>query len=154
MFAVIRESDMVLLLIADAAHGAQYKEIFAALKPGGTCLTKLISFDIDGTLEVGDPPGIITMDMVRRTQALGYLIGSCSDRPLSYQRQLWEQHNINVDFTVLKHQLAEVKTRFQIETYYHIGDTDLDHFFATRAGFRFVRADAATCQPWGPEVFL
>src|SRR5713101_7006059 len=120
MFAVIRESDMVLLLIADAAHGAQSNEIFAALKPGGTCLTKLISFDIDGTLEVGDPPGIITMDMVRRTQALGYLIGSCSDRPLSYQRQLWEQHNINVAFTVLKHQLAEVKTRFQTETYYHI----------------------------------
>src|SRR5919204_1806939 len=36
MFAVIRESDMVLLLIADAAQGAQYKEIFAALKPGAT----------------------------------------------------------------------------------------------------------------------
>jgi len=30
MFAVIRESDMVLLLIADAAEGAQYNEIFAA----------------------------------------------------------------------------------------------------------------------------
>src|SRR5437773_7082299 len=27
MFAVMRESDMVLLLIADAAQGAQYKEI-------------------------------------------------------------------------------------------------------------------------------
>ena len=25
----------------------------------------LISFDIDGTLEVGDPPGPLTMDMVR-----------------------------------------------------------------------------------------
>src|SRR5712691_2576232 len=36
MFAVMRESDMVLLLIADAAQGAQYKEIFAALKPGAT----------------------------------------------------------------------------------------------------------------------
>ena len=36
MFAVIRESDMVLLLIADSAQGAQYKEIFAALKPGAT----------------------------------------------------------------------------------------------------------------------
>src|ERR671925_324854 len=36
MFAVIRESDMVLLLIADSAQAAQYKEIFAALKPGAT----------------------------------------------------------------------------------------------------------------------
>lgn len=34
MFAVIRESDMVLLLIADSAQGAQYREILAALKPG------------------------------------------------------------------------------------------------------------------------
>ena len=117
-------------------------------------MTKLISFDIDGTLEVGDPPGIITMDMVRRTQALGYLIGSCSDRPISYQQQLWAQQNIHVDFTVLKHQLAVVKARFQTAAYYHIGDTDMDLFFATRAGFRFVKADTTSCQPWGPEIFI
>lgn len=36
MFEVIRESDMVLLLIADAAQADQYKEIFAALRPGAT----------------------------------------------------------------------------------------------------------------------
>ena len=41
----------------------------------------LISFDIDGTLEVGDPPGPLTMDMVRIVQDKGFLIGSCSDRP-------------------------------------------------------------------------
>ena len=116
-------------------------------------MVKLISFDIDGTLEMGDPPGIITMDMVRAIKALGYLIGSGSDRPLSSQRQLWESHHIVVDFTTLKHQLADVKARFQAEVYYHIGDTDMDHFLADRAGFRFVRADAALRQAWGPEVF-
>jgi ketol-acid reductoisomerase len=36
MYDVIGESDMVLLLIADAAQADQYKEIFAALKPGAT----------------------------------------------------------------------------------------------------------------------
>src|SRR5919108_6249760 len=36
MFAVIRESDMVLLLIADAAQADQYRQIFAALRPGAT----------------------------------------------------------------------------------------------------------------------
>ena len=81
-------------------------------------MVKLISFDIDGTLEMGDPPGIITMDMVRAIKALGYLIGSGSDRPLSSQRQLWESHHIVVDFTTLKHQLADVKARFQAEVYY------------------------------------
>ena len=116
-------------------------------------MVKLISFDIDGTLKVGDPPGIITMDMVRATKALGYLIGSCSDRTLSHQRQIWESHNIVVDFTALKHRLADVKTRFQAEAYYHIGDTEMDRFFADRAGFRFVRVDALVRQAWGPDMF-
>jgi hypothetical protein len=116
-------------------------------------MVKLISFDIDGTLEMGDPPGIITMDMVRAIKALGHVIGSGSDRPLSSQRHLWESHHIVVDFTTLKHQLADVKARFQADVYYHIGDTDMDRFLAERAGFRFVRADAALRQAWGPEVF-
>ena len=109
---------------------------------------KLISFDIDGTLEVGDPPGLITMDMVRQAKHLGCLIGSCSDRPLSDQRRIWEMHHIIVDFTVLKHRLAEVKARFQADIYYHFGDTDMDHFYANQAGFRFVKADATVRQAW------
>jgi hypothetical protein len=121
--------------------------------PGSSCVVKLISFDIDGTLEVGEPPGLITMDMVREIQALGFLIGSGSDRTLSHQRHVWERHRIVVDFTALKHRLAEVKAQFQAEAYYHIGDTDMDRFYADKAGFRFVRADAAVRQAWGPEVF-
>ena len=116
-------------------------------------MVKLISFDIDGTLEMGDPPGLITLHMVRAIQALGYVIGSASDRPLSDQHRLWESHRMVVDFTVLKHRLAEVKARFQAEAYYHIGDTDMDRFLADRAGFHFVRADAAVRQAWGPELF-
>lgn len=116
-------------------------------------MVKLISFDIDGTLEAGDPPGLITMDMVRAIKALGYVIGSGSDRPLSYQHHLWERHHIVVDFTALKHRLTDVKAQFPAEAYYHIGDTDMDRFLADRAGFRFVRADATVCQAWGPAVF-
>lgn len=36
MFEVIRASDMVLLLISDAAMAALYEQIFAALRPGAT----------------------------------------------------------------------------------------------------------------------
>jgi ketol-acid reductoisomerase len=36
MYDVIRESDLILLLIADAAQAEQYQEIFAALHPGAT----------------------------------------------------------------------------------------------------------------------
>ena len=36
MFDVIRESDLVILLISDAAQARLYKDIFAAMKPGAT----------------------------------------------------------------------------------------------------------------------
>lgn len=36
MYDVIRESDLVLLLIADAAQAEQYEQIFAAMRPGAT----------------------------------------------------------------------------------------------------------------------
>ena len=110
---------------------------------------KLISFDIDGTLEVGDPPGILTMDLVRRTKEMGFLIGSCSDRPLSGQRAIWEQHNIPVDFVVSKHMLPDVKAKFEADVYYHIGDReDLDKKYALEAGFEFLWPHEAITKPW------
>ncbi len=107
----------------------------------------LISFDIDGTLEVGDPPGVLTMDMVRMVQEKGFLIGSCSDRPMSGQQAIWDQHNIPVDFVVPKHMLPDVKAKFEAEEYYHIGDReDLDKRYALAAGFKFLWPDEAAEQ--------
>ena len=112
-------------------------------------MAKLISFDIDGTLEVGDPPGSITMDMVREAQEAGYLIGSCSDRTISAQKRLWEEHGIAVEFTVLKHNLSDVAARFEADEYLHIGDTDLDLQISQAAGFRFIPVDEAPSLMWG-----
>jgi len=113
----------------------------------------LVSFDIDGTLEVGDPPGIVSIALVQTAKRLGYLIGSCSDRPISHQQNLWERLRIAVDFTVLKHQLASIKSRFPAAAYYHIGDTDVDDHYATIAGFRFLKADASGRRLWPIELF-
>ena len=113
-------------------------------------MAKLISFDIDGTLEVGDPPGYITMDMVRRATWLGYIVGSCSDRMVSNQKRIWRDNNIPVQFTVLKHQLDLVKAEFDAEVYYHIGDTDLDRYYAERAGFKYLVPDATADRLWTP----
>lgn len=115
----------------------------------GTELAILISFDIDGTLEVGDPPGVLTMDMVRMVQAKGFLIGSCSDRPPSSQRAIWAEHEIPVHFTVPKHMLPGVKADFEADVYYHIGDReDLDKRYALEAGFEFLWPDEAAEMPW------
>ncbi len=109
-------------------------------------LNKLISFDIDGTLEVGDPPGGITMDMVRQVKGLGYLIGSCSDRTVSEQQRIWQDHDIAVEFTVLKHRLDEVKEQFPADEYYHIGDTEIDRRASLQAGFNFLPVEDAVAR--------
>jgi hypothetical protein len=114
---------------------------------------RVLSVDIDGTLEIGEPPGIVPVALVRAAQRLGYLIGSCSDRPISFQQAMWERLDIRADFTVLKHRLAEVRARFEAAVYYHIGDTEVDERFAHEAGFRFLRADADAHRRWGPELF-
>ena len=54
---------------------------------------------------------------------------------------------------MLKHRLADVKTLFSAQAYYHIGDTDLDDIVASGAGFRFLRADATAHRLWGPALF-
>ena len=111
-------------------------------------MARLISFDIDGTLEVGDPPGCITMDMVRRAIDLGFIIGSCSDRTVTNQRNIWRTHDIEVEFTVLKHQLELVKEQFDASEYNHIGDTNIDQQYAERAGFTFFLPDQSLQNFW------
>lgn len=120
---------------------------------GTRTMVTLVSFDIDGTLEVGDPPGIVSIALVKMAKRLGYLIGSCSDRPISHQRSLWERLQITVDFTVLKHELASVKAKFPAAAYYHIGDTDVDDHYATGAGFRFLKADVTGRRLWPADLF-
>ncbi len=115
-------------------------------------MPNLISFDIDGTLEVGEPRGSVSMEFVRIVQQHGNLIGSCSDRPISHQRHMWRHCGIQPDFTALKHRLAEVKTRFDADTYTHIGDTDVDERFALEAGFDFIRVDTHAHRTWAECV--
>jgi hypothetical protein len=103
----------------------------------GSSEITLVSFDIDGTLIIGDPPGQIELFTVERARALGYVIGSCSDRTISNQEELWGTHGIEVDFVCLKHRLDDIRERFSAARYVHIGDTDVDRYYARQSGFEF-----------------
>lgn len=111
-------------------------------------MANLISFDIDGTMEFGDPPGKMTVEMVKRARAMGYITGSCSDRPISNQEELWKKHNTEIDFVVLKHQLDKVKIQFDAEHYLHVGDTEVDKYYATSSGFEYMNDITALSEFW------
>ena len=104
-------------------------------------MARLISFDIDGTLEVGSPPGTVTLATVRRAHALGIVIGSCSDRPIRVQHGLWAKHDVPMQFVVLKQHLMQVRESFPTAVHYlHVGDSDIDRQMAEQAGFEFLEA--------------
>lgn len=111
-------------------------------------MARLISFDMDGTLEAGDPPGRVTMEMVRRALAMGYIIGSASDKPIGVQQSIWERHSIEVQFTIHKQNLDRVKAEFEAEAYQHIGDTNMDEHYAVMHGFEFLHVNTALEEPW------
>ena len=115
---------------------------------GASNAKRLISFDIDGTLEIGEPPGPITLAMVRRARALGYLVGSCSDRPAGLQRAMWERLGIPIDFAVLKHKMADARIQHEATDCTHVGSADRDDHYSELSGFKFVRASEAAGQPW------
>jgi len=111
-------------------------------------LATLISFDIDGTLELGDPPGPISIAMVIRAQEAGCIVGTCSDRFLPGQALIWGQIGIQANFMSLKHRLVEVKSKFQADRYIHTGDTNMDRAAAKESGFEFMELDVAAGEPW------
>jgi hypothetical protein len=98
----------------------------------------LVSFDIDGTLELGDPPGPVSGGLVALARERGCVIGSASDRTLREQGEIWAALGIEPDFISRKHQLDNVRETFTGNWLVHIGDTHIDEHFAKLAGFAFV----------------
>jgi hypothetical protein len=119
----------------------------------------LVSFDIDGTMEFGDPPGPIPASVARELFDRGYIVGVASDWPRSSQQPLFAQHGIEPYFVGGKHHLHEVREQFPADRYVHVGDTDVDERYALLAGFEFLHveelvlpvvADAIHDDDWTP----
>ena len=121
---------------APAAHIPAAEPLESATERG----LVLVSFDIDGTLEDGDPPGPVPMSLPSHAQRLGYVVGSASDRTLSEQSRIWADRGIEPDFVSHKHTLGSVVARFPTLRRVHIGDTHVDEHYARLAGFEFVLA--------------
>jgi phosphoglycolate phosphatase-like HAD superfamily hydrolase len=101
----------------------------------------LVSFDIDGTMEFGDPPGPVSAKVARELVGRGYIVGVASDWPRSSQQPLWSRHGVEPEFVGGKHHLHEVKAQFPADRYVHVGDTDVDERYALLAGFEFLHVD-------------
>jgi phosphoglycolate phosphatase-like HAD superfamily hydrolase len=101
----------------------------------------LVSFDIDGTMEFGDPPGPVPATVVSDLAARGVVVGCASDWPRSSQQPLWARHGLEPRFVGGKHHLHEVREQFSADRYVHVGDTDVDERYALLAGFEFMHVD-------------
>jgi hypothetical protein len=105
----------------------------------------LISFDIDGTMAFGEPPGPVPVWFVRSAIEAGHVVGSASDRTTAGQRLLWAAHGTAVQFTEHKHRLELLRERFPAVAHFiHVGDTDVDRRCASTAGFEFWHVDDAS----------
>jgi hypothetical protein len=104
----------------------------------------LISFDIDGTMTFGDPPGPVPVSFVQAAIDAGHVVGCASDRTRSAQLALWSEHGAAIQFAEHKHQLTALRERFPAAVrFIHVGDTHVDERYATAAGFEFWHVDEA-----------
>jgi hypothetical protein len=104
----------------------------------------LVSFDIDGTMVFGEPPGPVPVSFVQAAIDSGHIVGSASDRTTAGQRELWAAHYTPVWFTEHKHRLLALRERFPtVVRFIHIGDTEVDQRCAVTAAFEFWHVDEA-----------
>jgi hypothetical protein len=101
----------------------------------------VVSLDVDGTMEFGEPPGPVTVEVVRMLVAAGHVVGCASDRTRTDQTETWAGHGVALAFVGGKHHLDDVRARFPADRYVHVGDTHVDEHFADMHGFEFVGVD-------------
>lgn len=102
----------------------------------------LVTFDIDGTMEFGDPVGTVDKQVIEFYRNNGVIVGSASDRTKSTQLNMWSQYGFEVDFAIVKHKIPELIEEYdQCELFWHVGDRPVDQQIAFNAGFTFFWPD-------------
>ena len=100
----------------------------------------IISFDIDGTMEFGNPSGLVTVEMVKAEIVKGNAIISCSGHIVANQIKMFKEHGIELQMACLKGGLREAKRNWNVnvERYIHIGDDEIDKEAAEFARFEYM----------------
>lgn len=100
----------------------------------------IISLDIDLTLRIGEDyedESMIHPSEISRLQQLGYIVGTCSDREPTDQRETLAALGQQPDFYIPKEMLAWAKKLLPGESHLHVGDDQRrDRDIAHQAGFR------------------
>lgn len=108
----------------------------------------VVSFDIDGTLEFGDPNGPIVTGLVRALQDAHVVVGSASDRTVLDQRRVWTAAGIEPEFVVVKNHLQRIPAQYPDGLLVHVGDRFADELEAANAGAVFVHVDVLSWEQW------
>lgn len=124
----------------DAAQEAQHtleSHAAAAVDHG----LEIISFDIDLTLtmpeDAGHLPEFISPTVISELQELGYIVGTCSDRPPSNQREAMAEVGQAPHFCIPKEMLHWTSRLIPAETQVHVGDdARRDRDIAEAAGWQ------------------
>lgn len=106
----------------------------------------LVAFDVDGTLEVGDPRGPIKLDDVRRLKEAGLIVGIVG------AREKVEGRLVGLDFYMegdpyKERNLKELASRFKPALAIYVADRPSDREAALRAGFCYLKPDDFSLAP-------
>lgn len=100
----------------------------------------LVAFDVDGTLEVGSPPGPIRLEAVRRLKERGLIVGIVG------AKEKVEAALRGLDFYMggdphKERNLRELAARYRPALAIYVADRPSDREAALKAGFCYVRPD-------------
>jgi phosphoglycolate phosphatase-like HAD superfamily hydrolase len=102
---------------------------------------RLMSFDLDGTLDFGDPPGPISAHQLKKLKEKGVIIGGASGKESRFQVKRWRESGVKPHFVIVKVDIwkfKKLKTLINASEYIHIGDAPDDEVVAKKAGFNFL----------------
>ena len=116
----------------------------------------VLSFDIDLTLATGeqDEEGLVLIDPseISRLQQLGYIVGTCSDREPSDQRQMADRLGQQPHFTIPKELLEWARRLLPGTLHLHVGDDPKrDRAIALAAGWTYQTPEQYTRTARGPK---